>query len=214
MTSPQGPWPADTSTPQATHRPQPPAGSAQGDGAGTAPPAGLPPTPGAGGMLPGAFRSGRQPDGGTAERPSVQVASYRDYVDAQRAVDYLSDQGFPVQNTSIVGTGLHLVEQVLGRMTTGKAALSGAGGGAWLGLLIGLLLGLFSVGGWLAVVVTAVLIGAAWGAILGAIAHAALRGQRDFSSRSRLEASEYAVNVVPSYADDARHILLRLNWNP
>ena len=162
---------------------------------------------GLGGML----GSRAIPDIPTSEQPSVTVASYPDYRDAQRAVDFLSDQGFPVQNTSIVGTGLRLVEQVLGRITTGRAAASGAGAGAWLGLLIGLLLGIFSVGGWLAVVVTAVVIGAVWGAILGAVAHASLRGQRDFSSQSRLQASEYAVNVTAPYADDARQLLGRLD---
>ncbi len=148
----------------------------------------------------------------TAEQPSVTVASYADYADAQRAVDHLSDQGFPVQNTSIVGTGLRLEEQVLGRLTTGRAALSGAGAGAWFGLLIGLLLGLF-VGGWVAVVLAAVLIGAVWGAIFGAVAQATTRGQRDFSSRSQLRASEYAVNVSAPYADQARDLLTRLSWN-
>lgn len=162
--------------------------------------------PGTASRMPGMLRPGA-PDVPTVDQPSVIVATYPDYTDAQRAVDYLSDQGFPVQNTSIVGTGLRLVEQVLGRMTTARAALSGAGGGAWFGLLIGLLLGIFSVGGWFAVILSAVLIGAVWGAILGAVAHAASRGQRDFASASRLQASEYAVNVSAPFADDARHIL-------
>jgi hypothetical protein len=74
------------------------------------------------------------------------------------------------------------------------------------------LLGIF-VGGWLAVVVAAVLIGAVWGAIFGAVAHAATRGQRDFSSRSQLRATEYAVNVSAPYADQARDMLSRLGWN-
>jgi ABC-type branched-subunit amino acid transport system permease subunit len=147
-----------------------------------------------------------------AQAPSVTIASYPEYAGAQRAVDYLSDQGFPVENTSIVGTGLRLVEQVLGRMTTGKAALAGLGSGAWFGLFIGLLLGLFTVGSWLAVVLAAVLIGAVWGAIFGAIAHAATRGQRDFSSASRLQASEYAVNVTEPFAEQARQLLSRMHW--
>ena len=122
-------------------------------------------------------------------------------------MDYLSDRGFPVENTAIVGTGLHIVEQVTGRLTVGRAFLTGMGAGAWFGLLIGLLLGLFAVGSWVAVVLTAVVIGALWGAIFGSIAHAMTRGQRDFSSRRRLEASEYAVNVTPSLADHAREML-------
>lgn len=142
--------------------------------------------------------------------PTVTVASYGDYAEAQRAVDYLADSGFAVQTTSIVGTGLRLVEQVTARVTTGRAALRGAGGGAWFGLLVGLLLGIFAVGTWFAVVVAAVLIGALWGAIFGAVAHAAMRGQRDFRSHSRLQAGEYAVNVVAPYADQARQLLGQL----
>lgn len=142
--------------------------------------------------------------------PTVTVASYSRYADAQRAVDRLSDQGFPVQHVTIVGTGLRLEEQVLGRLTIGRAASAGAGAGAWLGLLVGLLLGLFAVGAWLGVVVTAAVLGAVWGAILGAVAHAMTRGQRDFSSRSRLQASEYAVNVVQQFAEEARRRLDQL----
>jgi len=156
---------------------------------------------------PGGMRPGRQWPEQPGTMPSVAIASYTNYAEAQRAVDQLSDRGFPVQHTSIVGTGLRLEEQVLGRITTGRAALSGAGAGAWLGLLIGLLLGLFAVGAWLGVLVSAVLLGAVWGAILGAIAHGVNRGQRDFSSRSRLQASEYALNVSEPFADDARQRL-------
>jgi len=209
---PQGPQVTNTNPSQTTGWPQTAAGPSN------------PIPPGAGGMtggagyLPGMLRPGGLggaviPDGPLLQQPSVEIASYESYGDAQRAVDYLSDRGFPVQYTSIVGTGLHSVEQVLGRMTTSRAALSGAGAGAWLGLLIGLLLGLFAVGGWLAVVLTALGIGAVWGAVLGAVAHAASRGQRDFSSRSRLEASQYAVNVTQHYADDARRLLAGLHGN-
>ena len=68
---------------------------------------------------------------------------------AQRAVDYLSDNQFPVERTAIVGTDLRLVENVLGRLTTGRAALAGAASGAWFGLLFGLLIGIFSDSGWI-----------------------------------------------------------------
>ena len=50
---------------------------------------------------------------------AVAVARYPDYADAQRAVDRLADSRFPVEQTAIVGTDLTLVENVLGRLTTG-----------------------------------------------------------------------------------------------
>jgi hypothetical protein len=163
------------------------------------------------GMTSGA-RPGRPWPDQPAGAPTATIASYSQYADAQRVVDRLADQGFPVQYISIVGTGLRLEEQVLGRMTTGRAALSGAGAGAWLGLLVGLLLGLFAVTAWLGVVLTAVALGAVWGAILGAVAHAMTRGQRDFTSRSRLQASEYAVNVTEQFAEEARRWLNQQDW--
>ena len=57
-----------------------------------------------------------------------------------------------------------------------------------------------------------VLIGAVWGAIFGAIAHATTGGRRDFASRSSLQASQYAIMVDAEVADEARALLTRLNW--
>lgn len=140
-------------------------------------------------------------------RAMVAVATYPEYGDAQRAVDYLSDNKFPVEHTAIVGTNLRLVEQVLGRMTTGKAALLGLGAGAWFGLFIGLLFGIFVSGNWIALVLTATAIGAIWGLIFGAVAHAMTRGVRDFSAVRSLQAGEYSVSVSAEYAEQARQVL-------
>jgi hypothetical protein len=136
--------------------------------------------------------------------PTMVVGTYPDYALAQQAVDHLSDNKFPVERTAIIGTDLRLVENVLGRLTTGRAALAGAASGAWFGL--------FSNSSWFAVILVCLLIGAAWGAIFGAIAHAATGGRRDFASRSSLQAGQYAVVTDPEVADDARHLLIPLNW--
>ena len=144
--------------------------------------------------------------------PTVAVATYPDYPSAQRAVDYLSDNKFPVEKTAIVGTDLRLVENVLGRLTTGRAALAGLASGAWFGLFIGLLFGIFSNSAWLGVLITCILIGAVWGAVFGAIAHAMTGGRRDFASRSSLAASQYAITVDTEHAEAARQLLTRLNW--
>jgi hypothetical protein len=142
---------------------------------------------------------------------AVIVATYPDYARAQRAIDYLSDQSFPVEHTAIVGTDLRLVENVLGRLTIGRAALAGAASGAWFGLFIGLLFGIFSTYNWFAVVATGIVVGAIWGAIFGAVAHGATRGRRDFTSRSSLQARQYAISVGPEHAEQARQLLARLN---
>jgi hypothetical protein len=121
------------------------------------------------------------------------------YGQAQGIVDQLSDAKFPVEHVRVVGTGLRTVEQVTGRMTYGKAALYGAGSGAWVGLLLGLLLGIFTVGAWGAVVLWGVVLGAVWGLVFGLIGHAVSGGRRDFRSMQGLEADAYDILVNADY---------------
>jgi hypothetical protein len=178
-------------------------GASLGGGRGT----GLPGGPGGPVNLPSA--GGPQSD---PSRASVTVATYDTYADAQRAVDYLSDNKFPVEHTAIIGTDLRLVENVTGRLTIGRAALAGLASGAWFGLFFGLIIGIFTNSNWFGVIFITLLIGAAWGAIFGAIAHAATGGRRDFTSRSTLQARQYAVTVDAERADEARHMLVQMNW--
>ena len=136
------------------------------------------------------------------------VARFDDYETAQRAVDRLSDDGFPVENLDIVGSDLRLVERVTGRLTRGRAASVGALRGLWAGLLIGILLGLFTSGhSFLAVAATGAALGVLWGAVLGYMAHAGTRGQRDFSSVRQLVATHYDLIARGGTVDRARTML-------
>lgn len=45
------------------------------------------------------------------------VGSYATYAEAQRAVNHLTDEGFPVEDLTIVGVDLMLVERVLGPLS-------------------------------------------------------------------------------------------------
>ena len=145
----------------------------------------------------------------------LSVASYATYAEAQRAVDHLSDAGFPVEQTDVVGYDLRLVEHVTGRLTNARAAAAGAGTGAWFGLFIGLLVGLFTTGPvWLGLIVGGVVIGAFWGAVFGFVAHWATRGQRDFASVSGLLAGRYDLQVAEEHADRARALLAEAASNP
>lgn len=140
---------------------------------------------------------------------SSLLASFSDYVDAQRLVDRMSDDGFPVESVRIVGEGVRTVEQVTGRMTRGRAAASGAAGGAWFGVLIGLLFGLFTSGaGWVWLLLISLLIGAFWGAVFGFVAHWSTRGRRDFSSVMTLQARRYEVHVDKAQAAQAARYVL------
>ena len=192
---------------------RPPVGPLPAPGSAAADPEGVP-SPVAGTSIPpGPTGVPTLPaQAGATAGPTVLVGAYPEYALAQQAVDHLSDNKFPVERTAIVGTDLRLVENVLGRLTTARAALAGAASGAWFGLFIGLLFGIFSDSGWLVVILTTVLIGTAWGAIFGAIAHAMTGGRRDFTSRSSLQAAQYAVLADAEVADEARALLVRLNW--
>jgi hypothetical protein len=141
------------------------------------------------------------------------VATYDTYVEAQRAVDFLSDEQFPVQHVSIVGSDLKMVENVLGRLTRGRAAAAGAATGAWFGLFVGIVLSLFadSSTNTFALIIGAAVYGVVFGAIFGFAGHAVTRGQRDFTSRSKIVASSYDVHCTWAEADKAREVLARLN---
>ena len=136
------------------------------------------------------------------------VARFDNYDDAQRAVDRLSDNGFPVEHLDIVGTDLQLVERVTGRLTRARAAGAGALSGLWMGLLLGVLFGLFTSGhAFIGVVGIGLLFGAAWGAVFGFVAHSATGGRRDFSSVRSLVARQYEVIARDGTVDRARAML-------
>src|SRR5215212_4023051 len=143
----------------------------------------------------------------------VQVGSYDSYEQAQAAVDFLSDQKFPVENVTIIGTDLKMIEKVTGRLTTGRAVAAGAAGGAWWGLFVGLLLGIFSTNGtaWIGSVLTGLVIGLAFGAIFGWMGYRATGGRRDFTSTSKIVASRYDVMCNPAHAEEARALLARFS---
>ena len=143
----------------------------------------------------------------------VQVAAYDDYQQAQRAVDFLADEKFPVENVTIVGSDLRMVERVTGRLSWGRAVGAGAASGAWFGLFVGVLLGIFAPDGssWIGSVLTGLLIGLVFGAVFGAVGYAATQGRRDFTSTSQVVASRYDVMCNPAVAEQARAELARLS---
>ncbi len=142
------------------------------------------------------------------------VASFPTYEEAQRVVDYLADEKFPVERVAIVGEGLRLVEQITGRLTWWKAALGGLLGGVITGFLLGWLFGVFNLLNPLVPVVTLVLWGLILGAVIGTLAgvigYAATGGQRDFTSVSMMQADYYNILVDMDIAADAERLLARM----
>jgi hypothetical protein len=138
------------------------------------------------------------------------VTSVRQYEDAEHAVDWLSDHDFPVEHASIVGTGLRYVEQVSGRVTTGRAALIGIGYGALVGLLFGALFGaLFTTddASYWGELAFSIFIGVLFGGLAGAISHFVTQGRRDFASTAQTRADHYEVQVDDGYANEAQRLL-------
>jgi hypothetical protein len=143
----------------------------------------------------------------------VQVGSYDSYEQAQAAVDYLSDQKFAVENVTIIGSDLRMVETVTGRLTLGRAIAAGAAAGAWWGLFVGLLLGIFSTdgGGWIGSVLSGLVVGIVFGAVFGGFGDAATQGRRDFTSTNKIVAGRYDVMCNPAHAEEARAHLARFS---
>ena len=141
----------------------------------------------------------------------MPVGTYQSYAKAQEAVDFLSDEEFPVENVTIVGSDLRLVEQVTGRLTRGKVIQAGAVTGAMWGLFIGTFVMLF--GGDeanLLVPVIAAVVGAGVGALSGVLGYAATGGKRDFTSNTQVVATSYELLCQAQVAEDARNMLGRL----
>ena len=134
------------------------------------------------------------------------------YASAQKAVDYLSDHEFPVENVLIVGTDLKQLERVTGRLTRSRVMLGGVLSGAWLGLLIGLIFALFDTSGfsWTSVIAT-VLFGAIFGAIWAAVGYSVTGGQRDFTSVTQVVATKYEVLTEHKNAARGRELLREMD---
>ena len=140
------------------------------------------------------------------------VGLYNTYDDAQRAVDYLADEKFEVQNLAIVGTELKSVERVLGRRTWSTVIAQGVQSGLSTGLLVALLLLIFvqQAGSFLPLLLSALGIGIVLGIGFAALGYALSRGRRDFTSVSQTVATKYEVLCEHKVAAQAREMLLNL----
>lgn len=152
------------------------------------------------------------PDAVRSDQPARRViASFDNYADAERAVDYLADQQFAVQGVAIVGRDLELVEQVTGRMNFGWATLRGAAAGALTGALIGWIFGLFN---WLYPLIAGLVLacyGAIFGAVVGALTglvmYAFQAGRRGFTAVRSLQPRHFDLVADVEQADRAVQLL-------
>jgi hypothetical protein len=147
----------------------------------------------------------------SAQRVRRAVASFIRHADAEAAVEYLATHNFPVERTAIVGEDVRLIEQVVGRVSYGRAALHGAGSGAVPGILIGWLFGVFDwfhpVIASIALALYGLLFGAVIGALLGVLFHALQHGRRDFVAVQTMLPSRYELMVDDEVADHAARLI-------
>ncbi|MBG6182155.1 hypothetical protein IWX65_000084 [Arthrobacter sp. CAN_A214] len=141
------------------------------------------------------------------------VGRYTAYLEAQKAVDYLADNKFPVEKVSIIGNDLKTVERVTGRLSYPRVALASAATGAWFGFFVGLILTLFGGSEAVSTVVSSMALGAVFWLLFGVITYAFQRGKRDFTSTSQVIATSYDVIVDSEVSSDARRQLQQLPMN-
>ena len=139
------------------------------------------------------------------------LGNYRTYLDAQKVVDFLADEEFPVQHVSIIGNDLKSVERVTGKLSYPRVALTGAATGAWFGLFVGLLLMLFGGGQTFGLVLSSMAMGAAFWILFSVISYAFTRGKRDFTSTNQIIATSYDVVVTGDMIFEARRVASQLS---
>jgi hypothetical protein len=144
------------------------------------------------------------------------IGSYEEYGQAQRAVDFLAESEFPVQDVTIVGVDLMLVERVTGRLSWRRVLGAGAASGAWFGLFVGVMLSLFTGGqsGGLLQIAVCLVLGVLFFVVFAAVGYASTRGRRDFQSSSQLVAGRYDVLCQPRNAEQGRDLLAKLAMRP
>ncbi len=142
----------------------------------------------------------------------MSLGVHDSYEEAQKAVDYLSDHEFPVQDVLIVGTDLKQLERVTGRLTRGRVIGAGALSGMWLGLFVGTIFALFDPSGFNVLnVAGTVAFGALFGAIWATVGFALTRGQRDFTSVSQVVAAKYEVLCEHKHVQRGRELLTEMD---
>lgn len=143
------------------------------------------------------------------------LGRYTSYLDAQKLVDYLADNNFPVASVTIVGNDVRTVERVTAKLSYPRVALAGAAQGAMFGFFVGLVMMLFSGGtGGVYQILSSMGLGMAIWMIFGVVTYSTRRGKRDFASSSQFVATSFDVVVDFEHAQSARALAAKLPMRP
>jgi hypothetical protein len=147
---------------------------------------------------------GRRTDAAFRIPEGETLATFPGYPEAQALVNSLVTHGVPAQALSIVGADVTLVERVTGKIGYGRAALSSAMSGSWLGVLAGLVFVIISPTDIITPIVGGLFIGAGVGMVVGMLIFTFSKGpKRLFRSMQQVIAQSYRVVVEPQQHSQA-----------
>ncbi len=136
-----------------------------------------------------------------------EVGRFDHYDDARALVGRLLGGGISPRQVSIVGSGVTAVERILARYGDGRAALTSALTGSWVGVFAGLLFATVSPTASLAPLFAGGLIGAGAGMMAGMLLYTTRGSNRPlYRSSQQLIASSYQVIVDPSVSGKAKRL--------
>lgn len=148
-------------------------------------------------------RSSRRKDAVVTIPVGETLETFDTYADAQHLVQTLIAHDVRPSGLSIVGSDPQVVERVIGRIGYGRAALSSAMSGSWLGLLAGLVVVILSPNDFATPIIAGVVIGAGVGMLTGILLLTFSHNlQRRYRSSQGIIAASY--RVVVEHSDSAQ----------
>jgi ABC-type multidrug transport system fused ATPase/permease subunit len=152
----------------------------------------------------------RQSDAMFAVPRGEELGRFENYPDAQEMVNTLVSNGITAGALSIVGTDVTLVERVTGKIGYGRAALSSAISGSWLGAIAGLIVVVIDPNDFITPVLAGILIGSGAGMVIGMMIFTFSKGKRRlYRSMQQVIAQSYRVLVESAEHQKATQALAR-----
>ncbi len=149
---------------------------------------------------------------GTHLPPGELVATFTDRKEANKAIEFLASQKFPVHSLYVVGRDVQQVDYITGQATYPRAALSGVFQGLSLGALVALFNAVITQTSILANFLSIVPLAIAFCMIYAIIVASRTKG-RGIRTRTQMLPQRFDLMAIPATAQAARH-LLRVTVQP
>lgn len=136
-----------------------------------------------------------------------EVGVFSSYAEARKVVTRLLGGGIPARSVSIVGSDVTMVERVIARYGYGRAAMTSALTGSWMGVFVGLIYSTLIPQASLAPLVAGGLIGAGVGMMTGMILYTTRGSSRPtYRSMQQVIAAQYRVIVDSEVGGKAKRL--------